>query len=181
MSGVSDSHPIVMSGRWIPEKGDSGQVFASFKYWATADLGLGVDYRPLIDNVSITATYRAVSEDPLGWRPAVILGTSEDDFSYKGSDVESRSYFFTLSKAMPDMKFWGVTPSPYAGAVWIEEIDKIRPLVGVHLRHQEASLTVQYSGTDTHLSLSRSLNDNLSLSAIYWGMKYPGFGMRIKF
>ena len=123
-----------MSGRWIPEKGDSGQIFASFKYWATADLGLGVDYRPLIDNVSITATYRAVSEDPLGWRPAVILGTSEDDFSYKGSDVESRSYFFTLSKAMPDMKFWGVTPSPYAGAVWIEEIDKIRPLVGVHLR-----------------------------------------------
>ena len=181
MRGAADSYGFVFSGRWIPEKGDSGQLFASFKYWATSDLGLGVDYRPLVDSVTMTATYRAISEDPFGWRPALILGTAEDDFRYKGDDIESRSYFLTISKAMPDMKFFGITPSPYVGATWIEEIDELRPLAGIHLRHEQATLMLQYSGTDTHLSVSRALNENVSMSAIYWGMKYPGLGMRLKF
>ena len=40
---------------------------------------------------------------------------------------------------------------------------------------------IQYSGTDTHLTLSRNLNDNLSVSAIYWGLKFPGLGLRYRF
>lgn len=181
MRGAADSFGFVFSGRWIPEKGDSGQIFSSFKYWLTDDLGVGVDYRPLVDSVTMTATYRAISEDPFGWRPALIVGTAEDDFDYKGEDVESRSYFFTLSKALPDVEFYGISPAPYVGAVWIEEIDKIRPLVGLHLRHDLATMMIQYSGTDTHLTVSRSISDNVSLSGIYWGMKYPGLGIRIRF
>ncbi|MDG1362871.1 MAG: hypothetical protein P8Q54_05295 [Akkermansiaceae bacterium] len=129
----------------------------------------------------MTATYRLLSEDPFSWKPAMIVGSAEDDFNYKGQDVESRSYFFTLSKAMPDLEFFGVTAAPYVGAVWIDEIDKVRPLAGVHLRHELATMMIQYSGTDTHLTVSRSINENTSLSAIYWGMKYPGLGIRIKF
>ena len=68
-----------------------------------------------------------------------------------------------------------------AGAVWIDKLDKLRPLAGVSLKHKEASLMIQYSGTDTHLTLSRSLSDNVSVSAIYWGMKYPGLGFRVRF
>ena len=181
MSGVADKYKFVFTGRGIPEKGESGQVYFSGKYWATDDLGIGFDYRPLVDSVSLTATYRILAEDPQGWKPAIIAGTSEDDFTDKGKDVESRSYFITASKAMPDWEFKGITPSPYAGAVWIEELDKVRPLVGLILSHEEASFIIQYSGTDTHLTLSRNLNDNISVSAIYWGMKYPGLGMRLRF
>ena len=181
MRGAADKFGFVFSGRWIPEKGDSGQVFFSFKYWLNDDFGLGVDYRPLVDSVTMTATYRAISEDPFGWRPALIVGTSEDDFSYKSDSVESRSYFFTLSKAMPDMEFYGIRPAPYAGAVWIKEIDKVRPLLGLHLRHDLATMMIQYSGTDTHLTISKAINENVAVSGIYWGMKYPGLGLRIKF
>ena len=90
MSGAADKKKFVFSGRWIPEKSDAGQVYFSGKYWATDDLGLGLDYRPLVDSVSFTATYRLISEDPCGLRPAVILGTSVDDFSDGGDSVESR-------------------------------------------------------------------------------------------
>ena len=181
MSGAAEKNRFVVSGRWIPEKSDAGQAFLSFKYWATDDLGLGFDYRPLVDRLSVAATYRLVGEDPSGWRPAVILGTSVDDFSNGSDQVESRSYFATVSKALPEFKVGGVTPSPYVGAVWIDKLDEFRPLAGLNLSHKEASLMIQYSGTDTHLTLSRRINDNLSVSAIYWGMKYPGLGMRLSF
>lgn len=181
MRGAADGHRFVLTGRWIPEKGESGQLYASFKYWMSSDLGVGFDYRPLVDDVSMTLTYRAISEDPTSWKPAVILGTSEDDFSYRGDAVNSRSYFVTASKAFPSFEWQGITPAPYAGAVWIEEIDKLRPLVGLHLRHDEAAFMLQYSGTDTHMTLSRSINENVSVSAIYWGMKYPGLGIRLRF
>ncbi len=181
MSGAANKKKFVFTGRWIPEKSDAGQVYFSGKYWATDDLGLGLDYRPLVDSVSFTATYRLISEDPCGLRPAVILGTSVDDFSDGGDSVESRSYYLTVSKAFPDAKFWGITPSPYVGAVWINELDELRPLAGINFRHKEASLMVQYSGTDTHLTLTRSLSDNVSVSAIYWGLKYPGLGLRVSF
>ena len=181
MSGAAEKRKFVFTGRWIPEKGDSGKVFTSFKYWVTPDFGIGVDYRPLVDDISLTATYRLIPEDPTGFNPAIILGTSVDDFSDNDIDVNSRSIFVTASKALPDMEFIGITPAPYAGAVWIEELDKLRFLAGVSLKHEQASLMVQYSGTDTHLTLSRVLNDNVSISAIYWGMKYPGLGIRFRF
>ena len=181
MSGVSSKKKFAFSGRWIPEKGDSGQVFFSAKYWATDNLGVGVDYRPLVDHVSMTATYRAVTEDVNGWKPAVIIGTSVDDFTSGATQVESRSYFFTLSKSFNDHKVWGITAAPYIGGVYIDKLDKFRPLAGINLRHEEASLMIQYSGTDTHLTLSRKINDNVSVSAIFWGLKYTGLGMFVRF
>ena len=181
MSGVSDKKKFAFSGRWIPEKGDAGQIFFSAKYWVTNDLGIGIDYRPRVDHISWTATYRALSEDVESWRPALILGTSVDDFTEGSTQVESRSYFATFSKSFNDHKLWGITAAPYVGAVYIDKLDKVRPLAGVNFRHKEASLMIQYSGTDTHLTLTRSLSDNLSVSAIYWGLKYPGLGMSLRF
>ena len=181
MSGVANHYKFVLTARWIPEKSDAGQQFMSLRYWITGDLGVGFDYRPVIDQLKFNATYRLVSEDPKGWRPAVLLGTSFDDFTSKGVQAESRSYFATVSKAMPRLKFLNITPSPYMGAAWIDRINEIRPLTGINFSHKEASLMLQYSGTDTHLSLSRKISDNLSLSAIYWGMKYPGAALRFRF
>ncbi|MGC6460020.1 MAG: hypothetical protein ACON4R_16840 [Akkermansiaceae bacterium] len=181
MSGVANDYRFVLTGRWIPEKTDAGQLFSSFRWWITKDLGLGFDYRPMVDQVTFNATFRLVSEDPKGWRPAVLLGTSYDDFSFGGEETESRSFFATVSKALPDLKFLGITPAPYFGVAWITELDDLRPLAGVNLTHQAVSLMVQYSGTDTHLTVSRRINDNLSLSAIYWGLKYPGVAFRYRF
>ena len=142
---------------------------------------MGFDYRPLIDQFSFSATYRLISEDPKGWRPAVVIGTTYDDFTSNGVEVASRAYFATVSKAMPKLKVLGITPSPYVGAAWISRLDELRPLAGVRFSHKEASLMLQYSGTDTHLTLSRRINDNLSFSAIYWGLKYPGAALRVRF
>lgn len=181
MSGVANEFKFVLTARLIPEKTDAGQQFTSFRYWVTGDPGVGFDYRPLIDQVSFNASYRLVSEDPKGWRPAVLIGTSYDDFTSGGVQTESRTYFATFSKAMPRFKFLGITPSPYIGVAWITKLDEVRPLAGINLVHKEASLMVQYSGTDTHLSLSRRINDKLSISAIYWGLKYPGAALRVRF
>ncbi|MDA7911714.1 hypothetical protein N9B30_06410, partial [Akkermansiaceae bacterium] len=100
MSGVANHYKFVLTARWIPEKSDAGQQFMSLRYWITGDLGVGFDFRPVIDQLKFNATYRLVSEDPKGWRPAVLLGTSFDDFTSKGVQAESRSYFATVSKAM---------------------------------------------------------------------------------
>ncbi len=181
MSGTANSKKFVFSGRWTPQREESGRAFLSFKYWATSDLGIGVDYRPVSEQLSVAATYRLISEDPRGWRPAVILGTSVDDFTDGGDEVESRSYFATFSKALPQFKFWHVIPAPYVGAVWIDDLNELRPLAGLSLSHRNASVVLQYSGTDTHLTVTRPINDQLSVSAIYWGFRYPGVGMRWSF
>lgn len=184
MSGAStaESTKFVTSFRWIPEKGDAGQIFASLSYWVTEDWALGLDYRPLVDAVEVNSTYRLISEDPGGWRPGVILGTSKEDFTDGGIELESRAWFGTVSKALPKIEPLGdFTIAPYAGAVWIEEFDDLRPLAGVNIAHPLASLMVQYSGTDTHMTLSKSLTPQVSVSAIYWGLKYPGVGLRFRF
>ena len=104
-----------------------------------------------------------------------------DDFTSGSTQVESRSYFATLSKSFNKHEVWGITAAPYIGGVYIDKLDKLRFLAGVNFRHKEASLMIQYSGTDTHLTLSRRLNDNISVSAIIWGLKYTGLGMSARF
>ena len=169
---------LVLTGRWIAEKADAGQLYASAAFWLTENISLGADWRPLTDDVGLTATWRAVSEDPDGWRPAVIFGTATDDFTVGDHEIQSRSVFGTLSKALPPIEPLNLTVSPYAGAVWIHELEALRPVGGVVLRHDWGSAMFQYSGTDTHLTLSRSITDNTSLSFVLWGMEMPGIAMR---
>ena len=91
MSGVANHYKFVLTARWIPEKSDAGQQFMSLRYWITGDLGVGFDYRPVIDQLKFNATYRLVSEDPKGWQPAILLGTSFDDFTSKGVQTDSHA------------------------------------------------------------------------------------------
>ena len=185
MSGAStaQSTKFVSSFRWIPEKGGRGSDLREPLLLGDAgDWAVGLDYRPLVDSVELNSTYRAISEDPGGWRPGIILGTSKEDFTDGGIQLESRAWFATASKALPKIEPLGdFRIAPYAGAVWIEEFDDLRPLAGVNIAHPIASLMVQYSGTDTHMTLSKSLTPQVSVSAIYWGLKYPGVGLRFRF
>lgn len=172
---------LVLTTRWIPEKGDAGQWYNSAAFWVTPDIGLGADYRPLVDEVNFTATWRALSEDPSGWRPALIFGTAVDDFTVGEHEVESRSVFGTISRALPRFDDLNLTVAPYAGATYIHELEDLRAVGGVVLRHDFLTAIVQYSGTDTHLTISKQLTDRVSASFIYWGMKYPGLGLRVAF
>ena len=181
MSGTAGPTKLVLTSRWIPEKGDAGKIYTSAAFWVTPDIGLGVDYRPLVDEVNFTATWRAIAEDPEGWRPALILGSSVDDFTVGDDDIESRSVFGTFSKALPRIDGLDLVISPYAGATYIHELEDLRPVGGVVLRHDFLTAIVQYSGTDTHLTLSKNVTDRVSASFIWWGLKYPGLGMRVAF
>jgi len=172
---------LVLSGRWIPEKGDAGQVYTSAAFWVTENIGLGFDYRPLVDEINATATWRALSEDPQGWRPALIFGTAVDDFTVADEEIESRSVFGTFSKALPRFDDLNLTVAPYAGATYIHELEDLRAVGGVVLRHDFLTAIVQYSGTDTHLTISKGLTDRVSASFILWGMEYPGLGLRVAF
>jgi len=180
---TAEGNPIkgTITSRWIPEKGDAGKLYGSISFWLTQNFALGTDYRPLADKAGITATWRALSENPDNWKPALILGTTVDDFRLGDSEIESRAFFGTLSKALPRIDALNLTLSPYAGAVYIDELEELRPLGGLTLRHQSFSLMVQYSGTDTHLSLSRKITGNLGASFILWGMEMPGVALRWRF
>jgi len=182
VSGAA-SHPSkwTLSGRWIPEKGDAGQLYSSVAYWVTEDWSIGLDYRPLVNEANWTTLYRLISEDPHSWKPAIILGSTADDFTDGQVEINSRTAFVTVSKALPKWDSIDLTASPYAGAVWVNEIKEIRPLAGLNLRKDDWSILTQYSGTNFHLTLSYRLNDQLSLSALYWGLKYPGVSLRYRF
>jgi hypothetical protein len=182
VSGTSGKTKLVLTSRWIPEKGDAGQIYTSAAFWVTPNIGLGADYRPLVDEINFTATWRAIGEDPNGWRPAVILGSSVDDFTIgNDEEIESRSVFGTISKALPRFDNLNLTVSPYAGATYIHELEDLRPVGGVVLRHDFMTAIIQYSGTDTHLTLSKNITDRVSASFILWGLEMPGLGLRVAF
>lgn len=180
---TSDGNPIsgVITSRWIPEKNDSGQLFGSVSLWLTPDFALGADYRPLVDKLSITSTWRILSGSPKSWKPSVILGTMADDFMIANQQIESRAYFGTLSKALFSIDSLNLVLAPYAGAAYIDKLEELRPVGGLTMRLDAFSLMVQYSGTDTHLSLSRKITDDLGGSIILWGMEMPGVALRWRF
>ena len=109
-----------------------------------------------------------------GWQPAVILGTSHDDFN----EIQSQSYYGTVSKFLGEAG--GFRFSPFLGAAFIEELSDLRPVGGIHIRNGVWSAMFSHSGTDEHLSISRQLG-NHSASFVYWGLKYPGLAWTYRF
>jgi hypothetical protein len=160
------------SFRWIPEKPDNGQIFTSVSYAFLPDFEAGVEYRPLVDEVYPTANWRVLKE---GIRtPALILGTSNDDF---GSE-NSQSVFASVSKHVGH--YFGIGASPYAGATWIVDLEEVRLLGGLHLRYRALSTLFMYSGKDPHLTVSAS-HRGFSLNFILFDLELPGVGCGLRF
>jgi len=65
--------------------------------------------------------------------------------------------------------------SPYAGAVWIYDIDELNPIGGLHISYAPFAALVMYSGTDTHLVASVS-HGRHTLNAILFALELPGLG-----
>ena len=184
MSGANtdgDPDRFVISTRWIPEKGDSGQAYFSLSAWILPSLSLGFDYRPLVGDVGPIGNWRAMTEDPDGWRPAVIFGGSTDDFTIDGEEEKSVVGSVALAKSILEIPRLDLNFAPYVGAAYIDALDEVRAIGGLGIQHPELSVMWQYSGTDTHLTVTRRLNHNVSLSFIHWGLRYPGVGMRVTF
>ena len=133
----------------------------------------GFDYRPLSNDIDFAANWRAVSEKK-GWQPAVIFGTSNDDFT----EIKSQSYYGTVSKYLGELGNFQF--SPYTGATYIEELGDLRPVAGLHIRNGLWSTMFSYSGANEHLSFSRQIG-NHTASLIYWGLKYPGVSWTFRF
>lgn len=159
--------------RWIPEKPDHGKWYINASYDFTDSFRAGVDIRPLTDDVSLLATWRVFSENDKG-RPALILGTSNDDFG----NINSDSYYGTLSKYLFDVG--GANLSIYGGATYIEELEDLRPVGGLSLRKGPWSAMFQYSGVDEHISVSRDLG-NHTLTFVLFDMRLPGVAYGFRF
>ena len=169
---MGGDHGLSFSFRWIPEKPDNGQIFTSVSYAFLPDFEAGVDYRPLVDEVFPNANWRVLPE---GTRiPALILGTSNDDFG----DENSQSVYASLSKHVGH--YFGIGASPYVGATWIVDLEEVRPLGGLHLRYKALSTLFMYSGKDPHLTVSAGRR-GFVLNFILFDLELPGLGCGLRF
>lgn len=159
--------------RWIPEKSDHGQLYANIGYQFTDSFRAGLDWRPLTDDVTPLINWRVFSENDT-WRPALIVGMSNDDFG----DINSDSYYATLSKYVGSI---GETNfSLYGGGTFIEELDELRPVGGIHVSNGPWSGLFMYSGVDPHISVSRKFG-NHTLTFLMFDMELPGLAYGFAF
>ncbi|MEM7383848.1 MAG: hypothetical protein AAF514_02790 [Verrucomicrobiota bacterium] len=159
--------------RWIPEKPDHGKWYFNLSYQWTESFRIGLDYRPLTEDVSILANWRVFPENG-SWRPALIVGTSNDDFG----DINSDSFYGTLSKHLLTVQGTGV--SVYGGATYIEALDEVRPVGGLHLRREAWSALFMSGGVDEHVSISRNFG-NHTLTFLLFDLKLPGIAYGFSF
>lgn len=159
--------------RWIPEKPDHGQWYLNLSYQFAESFRAGVDYRPVTNDASFLANWRVFPENDT-WRPALILGTSNDDFG----EISSQSYYGTFSKYLFEIAETNV--SLYGGATFIEELDEVRPVGGVHLRRGDWSALFMYSGVDEHVSISRSFGRH-TVTFLLFDLELPGVAYGFSF
>ena len=173
MKKPEDKKGFALYSRWVPEKPDHGKVYMNLSYQVTDNLRAGLDWRPLTGDVSPLINFRAISEDD-GWRPALILGMSNDDFG----DINSDSYYATLSKHAFVVE--KVNVSVYGGAPFFREMDEIRPVGGIHWSRGAWSGLLMYSGVDEHISISRRLGSH-TVTFLMFDLKLPGMAYSFTF
>ena len=164
---------FLLSFRWIPEKPDHGKIYWHLNYAFSDRLRAGVDYRAITRDVSLQANFRVFSEND-SWRPALILGTANDDFG----NVSSQHYSAVFSKHLLDLN--GLHLSPYVGAAYIDALGEFRPVAGLHARKGKFSALFSYSGTDEYLTLSYSEGRH-TLSFVLFDMDMPGLAWSMNF
>ncbi len=167
--------PVGLSlySRWIPEKPDHGKWYLNLSYQFTDSFRAGVDYRPLTEDLGLLMNWRVFSENE-HWRPALVLGTSNDDFG----GINSQAFFATLSKHL-----WTVSNldiSAYGGTTYIESLREFRPVGGLHFRRDAWTAMLMYSGRDEHVTLSRQLG-NHTVSVLLFDLKLPGIAYGFNF
>jgi hypothetical protein len=150
-------------------------LFYSLAYGVTSHLSLGVDYRPISDDWGLNGNFRIVEEG--GMNPAIILGTATDDFG----DITSQSYSAVASKRL--FEWNGITVAPYAGGVYIDKLDDLRPVGGIYTRwNNKISVMAMYSGVDPHL-VATYIFDAFTFSGVLFNLEdaMPGIAISTSF
>ena len=159
----------------MPDKGDHGKIAMTLTYAATDRLTLGADYRPLSDDLTAIASFRLLDETK--YRPALVIGSSADEF---GSDSTlSQAYHAFLSKKLFDVDGWSF--SPYAGPIYIQELDEFNTVAGITMRKDRFSLMGMWSGTDLHFVGKYDFTEHLSAGVVYWGLKTTGLTVSLHY
>ena len=159
--------------RWIPEKPDHGQWYLNVSYQLFENFRAGIDYRPLTEDFGAIANWRVFPESD-AWRPALVIGTSNDDFG----SINSQSLYGTFSKGL--FELMSVEFSAYGGATYIEALDDLRPVGGIHLRRDAWTAMFMYSGVQEHLTLSRGLGSH-TISFVLFDLQLPGLAYGFQF
>jgi hypothetical protein len=160
------------SVRYIPDKGPNGRWTTSAQLHYDR-YSLGVDYRPLTENVGPIASVRVLDERENS--PSLMLGTGPDVFN----STRAQAYFAMLSKQL--FKSGDFSLSPFVGGAYIDELDAKKALGGLSARFKEASMMLYHNGFDPHLILSYDVLDKHTLSFVYWGLEMPGAAYSYKF
>lgn len=168
---------VMTTTRWIPDKGESGRRYFSAAFAVHEDVLIGIDYRPLADKVAGLATWRIFDETAT--LPGFVRATTKGDFTEHGEEVNSQSISAVLAKALPSWN--GIIFVSCAGAAHLFELDDTRFVVGASLRQDRMSLPHRWSASNHHLSASYDLNEQVGLSFIARGIRYPGVGLRWRF
>lgn len=178
MSGCSiddDRIGLAWSGRYMPDKGDHGKIAMTLTYGLTDRLTLGADYRPLSDDLTAIGSFRLLDEKK--YRPAVVIGTSADEFG--SESVLSQAYHVILSKKIAEIQGWSV--SPYAGPIYIQELGETNLVAGLTVKKDRYSLMSMWSGTDLHFVGKYQFTDHLSAGVVYWGLKTTGLTVSLAY
>jgi len=179
---------ILLSTRWITGKTDGGKLYASMSYVLHKNIAIGLDYRPLIDKVEFMGNWRILPERQLGkWSPALVLGTSREDYTIAHVEKESRAYYATLSKSLFQYSSGesAVNFSPYVGAAYLDAFDDLRLIGGLHVRKSKFAGLLQHSGRNMHVSVSYDWSNMSTVSFLFWGVDkgfdLPGLSLTYRY
>jgi len=160
--------------RWIPTKPPHGQEYYNISYQATPRLRVGVNWRPKTGDVSPLINYLVKSEGKEWYELAAIAGFSNNDYG----EINSDALYATASKALYHKD--KLTISAYGGGVHIFELAETRGVGGAIFRYDQTSIALQYSGVDTHATISQNFGKHI-VSFFMFDLEKPGIAYSYKF
>ena len=91
----------------------------------------------------------------------------------------SQAYHLIFSKKIYDND--GLSVSPYAGPIYIQEHEEFNVVGGLTVRKGKASLMGMWSGTDTHIVAKYELTKHHSAGIVWWGLETTGATVGFQF
>jgi len=141
-------------------------------------LQLGLEYNPVVREVSPIFNLFLMTEGESIWRPALFLGTSSDRI---GSPADKQAYFLTLSKGLPILPVSVYATLNYSE--WNKELGKTNVNIPFGMTvnlGQHLSVRPMYDGDRFHLMLNY-FADHYGISLMYIWLERGGISTSVQF